>query len=199
MIGFEYPGSPHARRHGPAGYRNYSSYRDWLRDEFSFRCVYCLHREQWNKGGAAFHVDHFIPASADPHGKCEYSNLLYACATCNEAKQALSGLPNPCEIALKDCLLVKPDGRVDALNQYGEKLRQILKLDSPKNVEHRYRWMRVLEVLRTKEPELFREYMGFPVDLPDLRTKQVPENSQPEGAMNCYFALRERGELPATY
>jgi len=95
MIGFEYPTSPHARRHGPAGYKDYSSYRDWLRDEFTFRCVYCLHRELWNSRGGTFHVEHFMPASVDPDGECEYPNLLYACATCNETKQAILGLPTP--------------------------------------------------------------------------------------------------------
>jgi hypothetical protein len=96
MMGFEYPTSPHARRHGPAGYKDYSSYRDWLRDEFTFRCVYCLHREQWTSRGATFHVEHFIPASVDPDGEREYSNLLYACTTCNQTKEAILGLPNPC-------------------------------------------------------------------------------------------------------
>ena len=199
MIGFEYPTSPHARLHGPAGYRDYSSYRDWLRDEFTFRCVYCLHREQWDNRGGTFHLEHFIPASVDPDGECEYSNLLYACATCNETKQAILGLPNPCHVAFSDCLRVMADGRIDALNSDGENLKRILRLDSEKNVSIRYRWMRALEALRTKAPDLYVEYMGFPADLPDLRTKRVPENTRPDGAVNCYFALRERGELPATY
>jgi hypothetical protein len=199
MIGFEYPSSPHARRHGPAGYKDYGSYRDWLRDEFTFRCVYCLHREQWYSRRGTFHVEHFIPASVDPDGECEYSNLLYACATCNETKEAILGLPNPCLVASNDCLRVMADGHIDALNPEGEKLKQVLRLDSEKNVRDRYRWMRALEALRTSDPELYQEYMAFPEDLPDLRTKQVPENTRPGGIVNCYFVLRERGELPATY
>ena len=67
MIGFEYPNLPHVRRHGPVGYKEYGSFRDWLRDEFTFRCVYCLHREQWCSRGATFHIDHFIPVTADPN------------------------------------------------------------------------------------------------------------------------------------
>jgi hypothetical protein len=59
--------------------------------------------------------------------------------------------------------------------------------------------MRALEALRRADPILYREYMGFPADLPDLRIKRVPANTKPDGAANCYFALRERGELPATY
>ena len=42
---FVYPASPHVRRHGPMGYADHASFRPWLRDEFAFRCVYCLRRE----------------------------------------------------------------------------------------------------------------------------------------------------------
>ena len=199
MIGFEYPISPHVRRHGPAGYTDYSSFRDWLRDEFTFRCVYCLHREQWDRRGAAFHIDHFTPATVNPDGKCEYSNLLYACATCNVAKQAIVGLPDPCQVAFHDCLRIMADGRIEAVNKEGERLRQVLRLDNESNVRHRSLVMRTLEVLSAKDPDLYREHMSFPHDLPDLRRKLAPSNTKPEGAENCYFALRERGELPATY
>lgn len=199
MEGFEYPTWPHARRHGPSGYMDYSAYRDWLRDEFTFRCVYCLHREQWYSRSGTFHIEHFVPVSVDPEGKCEYSKLLYACATCNEAKKDILRVPDPCEVAFNECLRITADGRVEALNDHGEKLRQVLRLDSASNVRYRSRMMRTLEVLRTNDPGLYREYMGFPEDLPDLRTKKAPENTRPDSAINCYFALRERGELPAKY
>jgi len=72
-------------------------------------------------------------------------------------------------------------------------------LDSEKNVRDRSRWMRTLEFLRASNAALYQEYMGFPADLPDLRKKQVPKNMKPDGASNCYFVLRERGELPPIY
>jgi len=199
MVGFEYPTAPHTRRHGPAGYANYESYREWLRDEFVFRCVYCLHREQWNFGGAAFHIDHFVPVTSDPNGKLEYGNLLYACARCNEAKKAILGLPDPCQVAFHDCLRILDDGSIKALNDEGKKLNLVLQLGSEKNIRYRSRLMRTLECLRTINPALYEEYMGFPVDLPDLRKKHAPENMKPDGAENCYFVLRERGELPTVY
>lgn len=60
---FAYPAAPHARRHGPQGYANYPEYKDWLRDEFTFRCVYCREREQWYPSrAAAFSVDSGIAA-----------------------------------------------------------------------------------------------------------------------------------------
>ena len=176
MIGFEYPTSPHARRHGPGGYKDYGSYRDWLRDEFTFHCVYCLHREQWYSRSATFHIDHFVPVSIDSEGKCEYSNLLYACATCNEAKKDILGVPDPCKVAFHQCLRITPEGHVVALNDQGEKLRQVLLLDSETNVRYRSRLMRTLELLQKSDAALYQEYMAFPVDLPDLRAKRVPNN-----------------------
>lgn len=201
MTGFEYPQIPHARRHGPEGYAEYESYRDWLRDEFTFRCVFCLEREVWYSRPGAFHIDHFVPTSTDPSGKCEYANLLYACATCNLAKSNILGVPDPCRIGFGQCLRVQESGEVEALNQEGEKLIMVLQLNSPSSVRHRSRWIRNLAHLQLTYPELFAEYMGFPDDLPDLRPprKHVPTNHKPEAADNCYFALRERGELPPVY
>jgi hypothetical protein len=199
MDGFEYPIGPHIRRHGPEGYRDYNSYRDWLRDEFIFRCVYCLHREQWDIRGTPFHIEHFVPVIVDPDGECEYSNLLYACGPCNEAKKAILGLPNPCTINFYECLQIRADGHVNALNDNGEKLKKVLRLDSEQNVRKRFRWMRVLEALRLGNPDIYQELMGYPDDLPDLRKKHVSQNMKPQGAESCYHVLRERGELPPTY
>lgn len=199
MVGFEYPGQPHLRRHGPSGYKGYGSYRDWLRDEFMFRCVYCLHREQWYSRGGTFHIDHFVPVSADPRGALQYSNLLYACKTCNEAKADILGLPDPCFVSFRECLEIEADGQVVAKTSVGRRLCDVLRMNSPNNLTYRSRWMRVLETLRSDNSPLYEELMGFPAALPDLRSKKAPENNRPQSAADCYFALRERGELPATY
>jgi hypothetical protein len=59
---FTYPAVPHIRKHAPAGYKNYPEYKPWLRDEFEFRCVYCLQREMWSRDrDAGLSVDHIIP------------------------------------------------------------------------------------------------------------------------------------------
>ena len=49
---FVYPVERHVRRHGPLGYSDYQSFKPWLRDEFRFRCCYCLWRETWCADGA---------------------------------------------------------------------------------------------------------------------------------------------------
>lgn len=91
------------------------------------------------------------------------------------------------------------EGRVVAVNDHGEKLRQVLLLDSESNVSYRSRWMRTLALLQQTDAALYQEYMAFPEDLPDLRAKRVKENTRPDGAVKCFFVLRESGELPATY
>jgi hypothetical protein len=148
---------------------------------------------------ATFHIDHFVPVSVDDAGECKYDNLLYVCAACNEAKKAVLGLPDPCKVALSECLKISKSGRVEALNKHGEKLRQILLLDSKRNVDHRSRWIRILDALSKSDPSLHQELMGFPDDLPDLRRKRSSFNTRPTGVLNCYFVLRENDQLPGSY
>src|SRR5689334_15828352 len=83
---FEYPQKEHQRRHTPRQYAAYPEYKDFLRDEFLFRCVYCLVRETWQGSGRFFSVEHFAPKSKHSELTCEYGNLLYACMDCNCAK-----------------------------------------------------------------------------------------------------------------
>lgn len=199
MTGYDYPTMLHTRRHGPSGYKVYESYREWLRDEFMFRCVYCLHRERWYGRATTFHIDHATPVDVDPNAECLYENLLYACSTCNNAKRAVTLVPNPCQVAFADCLKVHFNGEVEALNIPGEKLCEVLRMNSPANVDYRLRWIRTLTALSTYDQVLFEELMGYPSDLPDLRKAMAPGNALPEGALNCYYVQRENGCLAATY
>ena len=199
MQGFEYPTKPHLRRHGPAGYKDYESYRDWLRDEFLFRCVYCLDREQWDGRRASFHVDHLIPVSNYPNGTLNYGNLLYACNSCNSAKNNVLNVPDPCQVAFGNCVVIRNDGQIDALNKIGKSFVEKLRLNSACNVGYRFRWMRALKALLSSSPSLYQEYMAFPDKLPDLQKKRVPNNTRPKGVVTCYFALRKLGTLPVTY
>jgi len=127
---YEYPAVPHERRHGPSGWNDYQKYRPWLRDEFTFRCVYCLDREVWRDMRGKMHIDHFQPRSLKEELTYEYSNLLYLCPACNSLKRA-SLLPDPCAIALGDCLRVHKDGRIEAINdnEHGRLLIDNLALD----------------------------------------------------------------------
>lgn len=195
----DYPTTAHMRRHGPFGYEDCASYRDWLRDEFTFRCVYCLKRELWGERLAAFHLDHFVAQTHDPAKALEYDNLVYVCASCNALKSDLL-LPDPCQIAYGQCVRVGDDGTIEALNEEGERLVDKLRLDSPDRTRFRRQLLATLRsFVRHDERALLVSWTRYPEDLPDLRRKHEPGNSHPEGREQCCFARRERGDLPETY
>jgi len=202
---FDYPKNPHMREHGPRGYRDYRNYKPWLRDEFSFRCVYCLCRERWYPNGQdGFSVDHFLPKTKFPQLECDYENLLYACVKCNTLKTDCELDCDPCRESFSIHLEVKGDGRVHGRTSTGGKLIDVLILDRPKLRRLRNMLMTVLPVLeRSKRPEdiaMLRFWLGFPTDLPDLRRKRPPGgNSKPSGVKTCYFCQQASGLLPEFY
>lgn len=193
---FEYPPSPHVRRHGPGGYRDYHAYRDWLRDEFSFRCVFCLRRELWLHPD--FEIDHLLPQSRYPDKACNYDNLAYVCSRCNRVKGDREVL-NPCEVPLAESLTVHEDGTITPLNADGENLIDVLDLDNDDLRQFRKVMLDILDLCSVKDRRLFVQLMGFPDNLPDLSKKKPPSNSRPEGIDQSFFAQRRRGDLPDTY
>jgi len=201
---FEYPRSRHYRRHGPSGYRSYHSYKPWLRDEFAFTCVFCLVRQRWSPDGhAAFSVEHLHPKKLG-QGILDYNNLLYACLECNSLKRALIGILDPCMNGYGLHLSVNGDGTVNPLTKRGAILLDTFRLNDRQRIEFRNEYLRLFGFLKSKisEPEaadLFESAFGFPSDLPDLRRHSPPKNSRPKGARECYFVMRELGQLPPTY
>jgi HNH endonuclease len=199
---YKYANSPHVRRHGPTGWKDYHRYRDWLRDEFSFRCVYCLEREVWRDMRESMHIEHFQPQAIRKDLKSEYTNLLYACPACNSQK-ADTILPDPCEIALAECLQIHEDGRVEATNNNpkGQMLIDELALDDPRTISRRRIIIGTLRSLANSDWSMFREWMRFPKNLPDLNGKEnkPPANTKPESAEQSYFEKERRGELPEVY
>src|SRR5438034_1224122 len=128
----QFPAAPPPRRHGPRGYAAVASYKPWLRDEFAFRCVYCLCRERWQPNGAdAFSIEHLDPRSSHPQQVGDYDNLLYACCTCN-ASRADAPLPfDPSRVNLGDHLRVTAEGSVQAVTAEGAALVDICRLNRP--------------------------------------------------------------------
>lgn len=170
-----------------------------MRDEFAFRCVYCLRREAWGLVRGTFAVDHFLPAAVRPDLAAEYDNLVYACATCNKAK-ATRELPDPAETLLRDDVRVTDDGRIEGDTPDARRLIRVLGLDDPEYTEFRLLWIGIVALAARHDPELFRRLMGWPADLPDLAALKPPGgNARPEGVTSSHFARRARGELPETY
>lgn len=205
---FEYPPEPQERRHGPAGYAGYPSYKPWLRDDFTFRCVYCLSRERWSRRGqTSFSVEHTTPQADDPGQRTEYANLLYACTDCNSSRQDRAVL-DPCRIALSEHLRVAEDGAVEGLTPEGRAHVRVLGLDDPALTEFRGRLLALVrqyesDVRLAADPDaqrLLRRWTGFPDDLPDLAALHPPGgNSQPAAVRDCHYERRKRGELPESY
>jgi hypothetical protein len=202
---FNYPSGPVVRRHGPQGYLDYKHYKPWLRDEFSFRCVYCLCRETWFPDGQAyFGSDHILGQSQTPARLSTYDELVYACCMCNAWKKDFPAAVDFSSLACAAHLEGQPDGTLRGLTRQGEVLIDVCALNRPDLVSFR-RDMRMLIALLAERrgetaQQLRKRFLGYPDDLPDLARLRPPGgNWRSEGLAISYFERRRRGELPDTY
>jgi len=197
MSPFAYPLHAHQRRHAPRGYARYESYRDWLRDEFALRCVYCLNREQWVNVKGAFAIDHFVPTSINPSLVADYDNLLYACVACNLTR-GNHLIPNPLEHLLASTVEVQADGSILARTPPAEVIVETLHLNDREYISRRRQMITLLGELERRRPDLHAVWLGYPDDLPDLTRLRPPGgNSRIDGIELSHFARRSRGELRA--
>src|SRR5438034_1848544 len=198
-IPFIYPSAAHVRRHGPQGYAEAAGYRPWLRDEFSFRCVYCLLREQWGRVRGTFDIDHFLPVASHPGLALTYDNLVLACAACNSAKGKLH-VPDPEKVLLARDVRVHDDGTVEGRTPAARRLIRVLGLDDAESTEFRLLWLGILALAEEHDPELHRKLLGFPDDLPNLARLRPPSgNARPGGVQQSHLARRQSGSLLETY
>jgi hypothetical protein len=202
---FAYPDRPHRRRHGPRGYQEYGGFKEWLRDEFAFRCVYCLERERWDRGPAgSFSVDHLVPQSVDSARVCNYDNLAYACTRCNSHRRDVAVL-DPIQTAFGEHLRVDEQGAIHALTPEGQDLIDQLYLDIDPALGVRQGVLAILALKRAwpDDLEVHRVFEGmfkYPEDLPNLHRLRPPAgNTRPEGINNSHHARRARGELSEVY
>lgn len=197
-VPFVYPAAPHVRRHGPQGYADYTSCRPWLRDEFSFRCVYCLLREQWARHGS-LDIDHFLAVAHHVGKTTDYDNLLYACASCNAAKQDRL-LLDPLQVLTSARVQVAADGTIHTDDPEAGRIIELVGLDSDRSTEFRALWIGIIALAAKHDAELYRKLMGFPADLPNLARLRPPKgNTRPEGVEQSWHARKQAGTLPETY
>jgi len=181
------------------GYENYESYRPWLRDEFSFRCVYCLSRETWTRFTSNFEIDHFKPIINNPALAGDYTNLLYSCTTCNTIKGDQQ-VPDPLQVLLASAVMVSEDGTIRAQTSEAAELIEMLDLDDEPATEFREMWQQIIQLAYIHKRELFRKLMSFPDDLPNLTRLKPPHgNLKPGGLEQSHFRRKERGTLPEFY
>ncbi len=203
---FLYPSEPHSRRHGPTGYSTYRHYRPWLRDEFCFRCVYCLRREAWAFHDSDFELDHDVAQSIAPELCKEYTNLVYACHNCNKRK-GNRNLPSPSDVGYGACMEVlmagTDSGKINALNDDGTRIIDELSLDARKITEMRRKYIGMIRTFEKYDKPSLKLWMGFPddLDLPDLADvrPQPKGNTKPQGISVSWFEKKERQELPEIY
>ena len=189
------------RKHGPQGYSKYGQYRPWLRDEFDFRCVYCLKREQWCHHVGEFELDHQVAQSIDSALCRDYMNLVYACHNCNHRK-GNKRLPSPDKVAFGACMEVltngKKIGEIVALNNDGVRLIDELGLDQEKITTTRRQFILSIRSHQKHDWKIFLMWMGLPAKLPDLANvdPQPSSNTRPEGISKSWM---QRKPLPDYY
>ena len=197
---FSYPMKPHQRKHGPSGYASYESYRDWLRDDFSYRCVFSLVRETWPQ--TQFHIDHLVSQKDRPDLVCDYGNLILLAARLNLVK-GKRRVPDPGKIVLGECLHVYASGdrvgEIEVRNDTGKWLVRVLRLDSEDATKMRRQWLAILRSLAQTDEVTFRQFVGFPANVPDLDLANAPRNYRQEGIAQSAFQSRKNGVLPTWY
>ena len=187
---FEYPEPRRSRRHGPQ-YETYESYRPWLRDEFMFRCVYCLKRETWGQVTGDFELDHFKPQKYNPEKKLDYNNLVYACQRCNGTKSS-KAISDPFKLLRSDRLFCDEDGQLKTNDTTVEKLIEYLDLNSPRMIKWRWQWIELVKLAKRRKKKLFDSLMDLPDDIPDLSRLNPLANSRENGISESWFVVRNR-------
>ena len=185
---FDYPDPSDNRKHGPIGYTEYSRYRPWLRDEFKFRCAYCLERELWSTN--SMHIDHLVPVSKNKSLTCTYENLVYSCERCNLTKLD-EEVGDPFYVMVSTQVQVDYEsGEIEGCTNEAQLIIDVLDLNGPRVVSRRKR------LIQTKPEEL---WFCFPDDLPPLTNLKPRDNCRPEGKQETWYAKRKAGTLPKTY
>lgn len=67
-------------------YKRYKKYKKILCKDFYSRCGYCNDSHYLMGGKKTMHIDHFVPKVPFSHLENTYSNLVYSCFYCNNAK-----------------------------------------------------------------------------------------------------------------
>jgi hypothetical protein len=186
-IAFVYPPEARDRKHGPEGYTDVQSFRPWLRDDFSFRCVYCLKREQWASVKGDFDIEHFVPTAVAPDQYLNYENLVYACRRCNLRKSNAMVEDPLCHLTSDNVAIIE-NGIVVGLTRQAREIIAEVAPNSPETVRWRRMWIQIVELASNYDLELLNELMRYPDDLPDLGSLNPPANARPDGVKDSFFA-----------
>lgn len=123
---------------------DYKKFREQLRKDFNCRCGYCDDRDIPRAAG--FEIDHFVPQKVDSSLETVYSNLVYACRSCNNSKRAkwptnnplkhnngIEGWIDPCDSSYADQFERGNYGEIIAKTCLGKWMYNELKLWKPQH------------------------------------------------------------------
>lgn len=164
-----------SRTPGVATEKDYHNYRKQLRTDFNCRCGYCddidiPHSER-------FEIDHFVPQKRDTSRVTDYSNLVYACRSCNNSKRAKwptndpkisnnekEGWIDPCKEVYSQQFERNEYGEIVATTDLGKWMFDALKLWKP---QHEVLWC--IEHIKRAFDELRNQTNDYK-DIKDLDT-----------------------------
>lgn len=123
----------------------YTYHREELKKDYQCRCGYCNDIDIWRT--VWFEVDHFVPQKYLKTIKdTDYSNLVYACRSCNNSKRANwptedelvhykddEGFIDPCDDEYEKQFERFDNGRIIHQTQLGKWMYYKLKLHKPQH------------------------------------------------------------------
>lgn len=129
---------------------HYSEHRQDLIVDFKMRCGYCNDIHFYRI--APFEIDHFIPLKKNKQPfltiklNTDYSNLVYACRSCNNAKRnkwpsgdqnisivGNTGFIDPCDENYNNNFIRLESGKITAITEIGQWIFKELKFSKPQH------------------------------------------------------------------
>ena len=137
------------RRENPVSKTSYTDYKSELRVDFNERCGYCGDHDFFRQ--TYYEIDHFVPRKKlKTISLNTYSNLVYTCRSCNNAKRAKwptgdenvhnngkEGFVDPCAPEYASHFHRGKDGGIIADTELGQWMWSALNFGNP---SHRFIW-----------------------------------------------------------
>ena len=159
---------------------SYGDHREDLKLDFQDRCGYCNDIDSWRFNW--FEIDHFIPKTRNKKPfltiktETDYSNLVYACRSCNNAKRNKwpsndenipiindEGFIDPCDDEYNSQFNRLHSGRIIPNTDLGEWMYEAMKLYKP---QHEILWnIEQLHILIIEIRELVEKGPDDDIDL----------------------------------
>jgi uncharacterized protein (TIGR02646 family) len=148
----------------------HGEHREDLRADFQHRCGYCNDIDNWRF--IWFEIDHFVPQKhLNTISSTDYSNLVYSCRSCNNAKRAKwpsedenihndgnIGFIDPCDDDYNNQFDRLDTGRIIFKTNLGEWMYNAMKLYKPQheiiwNIEQLHNLIKEIRVLVNDYPQ----------------------------------------------